>query len=215
MDTQERPGLLSPWDLLAAAGVAALSAFYAWVLPLLPDPVPTHFSSAGQANGWTPKAQLPWLIFGLPVLIWIVLLITGGLISLSQQDPAKARVAAVQPLRGFLGLGGAILMAGCLSIPVYGMDAIQLGVGCFFGCLILGIVFMVREAKVLLSAQSDAQNYRWGIFYVNPEDPRLWVEKRLGVGWTLNYARPAAYWMTLLLLLPIPLVLVLVRLLAK
>jgi hypothetical protein len=29
---------------------------------------------------------------------------------------------------------------------------------------------------------------------------RLWVRKRIGTGWTLNYARPAAYWITAFLL---------------
>jgi uncharacterized membrane protein len=62
---------------------------------------------------------------------------------------------------------------------------------------------MVKETKELLADQPDAEDYRWGIFYVNPDDPRLWVEKRLGVGWTLNYAHPSAWWMTLLLLLPV------------
>lgn len=28
----------------------------------------------------------------------------------------------------------------------------------------------------------------WGLFYVNQEDPRLWVLQRYGVGWTINWA---------------------------
>jgi uncharacterized membrane protein len=38
---------------------------------------------------------------------------------------------------------------------------------------------------------------RWiaGIFYGNPQDPALWVEKRFGIGWTLNFARPASWFM--------------------
>jgi uncharacterized membrane protein len=36
---------------------------------------------------------------------------------------------------------------------------------------------------------------RWigGIFYLNPQDPALWVEKRLGIGWTLNFGNPASW----------------------
>jgi uncharacterized membrane protein len=29
-----------------------------------------------------------------------------------------------------------------------------------------------------------------GIFYVNPADPALFVEKRLGIGYTLNFGNP-------------------------
>ncbi|MBX6342828.1 MAG: hypothetical protein IRY97_10250, partial [Thermomicrobiaceae bacterium] len=32
-----------------------------------------------------------------------------------------------------------------------------------------------------------------GFIYYNPDDPALMVPKRFGVGWTLNFARPAAW----------------------
>jgi uncharacterized membrane protein len=53
---------------------------------------------------------------------------------------------------------------------------------------------------------------RWvaGIFYYNLEDPDLWVEKRFGIGWTLNFARPASWLMLLGLLIPVAAVGVLV-----
>lgn len=35
--------------------------------------------------------------------------------------------------------------------------------------------------------------WKLGIFYVNPDDPRLIVRQRTGLGWTLNMARPAAW----------------------
>ncbi len=30
--------------------------------------------------------------------------------------------------------------------------------------------------------------WKWGIMYNNPGDPAIWVEKRIGIGWTLNFA---------------------------
>lgn len=41
-----------------------------------------------------------------------------------------------------------------------------------------------------LLTQEDDNYYIWGMFYYNPNDPALWVEKRAGVGWTINIARP-------------------------
>ena len=29
--------------------------------------------------------------------------------------------------------------------------------------------------------------WKWGIFYVNREDPKLFVPKRYGIGYTLNF----------------------------
>lgn len=37
------------------------------------------------------------------------------------------------------------------------------------------------------------QCWRAGLFYVNPDDPAVLVEKRFGIGYTLNFARPAAW----------------------
>ena len=30
--------------------------------------------------------------------------------------------------------------------------------------------------------------WKLGIFYFNPDDPALFVEKRFGIGWTVNFA---------------------------
>jgi uncharacterized membrane protein len=40
--------------------------------------------------------------------------------------------------------------------------------------------------------RDEDQYWKLGIIYFNPEDPALIVEKRFGVGWTLNFARPVA-----------------------
>ena len=52
-------------------------------------------------------------------------------------------------------------------------------------------------------ARGDNRHWVAGIFYYNPEDPELWVEKCFGIGWTLNFARPASWLMLLGLLIPV------------
>lgn len=41
--------------------------------------------------------------------------------------------------------------------------------------------------------RDDDRYWKLGIFYFNREDPALFLEKRFGVGWTINYARPLAW----------------------
>jgi uncharacterized membrane protein len=53
--------------------------------------------------------------------------------------------------------------------------------------------------------------WKAGIFYVNPDDPALIVEKRFGIGYTVNFGRPAS-WVILGLIILVPL---LVAFLAK
>lgn len=50
--------------------------------------------------------------------------------------------------------------------------------------------------------------WRAGMFYVNPDDPAVLVEKRFGIGYTLNFARPVAWILMafILALVTVPLV---------
>ena len=36
----------------------------------------------------------------------------------------------------------------------------------------------------------DSGNYKWGIFYCNRADSRIFVPKRFGFGYTLNFCKP-------------------------
>lgn len=40
--------------------------------------------------------------------------------------------------------------------------------------------------------RDDDRSWRLGIIYFNREDPAVFVQKRFGVGWTVNFARPTA-----------------------
>lgn len=39
----------------------------------------------------------------------------------------------------------------------------------------------------------DDRHWKGGLMYFNKEDPSLFVEKRFGIGWTINFARPISY----------------------
>jgi uncharacterized membrane protein len=39
----------------------------------------------------------------------------------------------------------------------------------------------------------DDRYWKLGAFYYNPEDPSIFVEKRFGIGWTLNFARAVSW----------------------
>ncbi len=41
--------------------------------------------------------------------------------------------------------------------------------------------------------QDEPKNWKLGIIYYNPSDPRTFVSKRVGIGWTLNFAQPLSY----------------------
>lgn len=49
--------------------------------------------------------------------------------------------------------------------------------------------------------RNNHEYWKWGIFYDNPNDPSIWVPKRTGLGWTLNFAYPLSYLIIALLVI--------------
>ena len=42
--------------------------------------------------------------------------------------------------------------------------------------------------------KTNPEYYKWGVFYFNREDSRVFVPKMVSrTGWTLNFARPETY----------------------
>ncbi|MCX2584325.1 DUF5808 domain-containing protein [Pedobacter sp. MR22-3] len=48
----------------------------------------------------------------------------------------------------------------------------------------------------------DLKNYRFGVFYFNPNDSRLLVPRKLSrmAGYTLNFAKPISYFFLIIFL---------------
>ena len=61
-----------------------------------------------------------------------------------------------------------------------------------------------QQAPGLTDTDEDTY-WKAGVFYVNRKDPSIFVEKRFGVGWTLNFGNPIGY-----LVIFIPLIIILV-----
>jgi uncharacterized membrane protein len=48
--------------------------------------------------------------------------------------------------------------------------------------------------KTLEKWHNDPKNWKWGLFYFNKEDKRLFVDKRNpNLGGTINFAHPKSY----------------------
>ena len=61
----------------------------------------------------------------------------------------------------------------------------------------------------VLVQRDDDRFWKGGIVYWNPKDPGIFVSKRFGIGWTVNFAKPIA-WLFLAALLAIAVAMVLV-----
>ena len=60
-----------------------------------------------------------------------------------------------------------------------------------------------KPTSTSYSNKDDDDFYKLGIFYYNPNDPSIFVEKRFGVGWSLNFGNKTALVFLVLLLIVI------------
>jgi uncharacterized membrane protein len=79
------------------------------------------------------------------------------------------------------------------------------------------VLFVYQSRKGIHQNQgglsADERYWKAGGTYYNPGDPALFVDKRYGVGWTLNMARPLS-WVMLGGILLIPLAIVVITAIA-
>lgn len=51
----------------------------------------------------------------------------------------------------------------------------------------------IKDASNDITEVDEEEYWKWGIFYYNPQDPSIFVEKRFGIGTTINLARWQAW----------------------
>jgi uncharacterized membrane protein len=72
----------------------------------------------------------------------------------------------------------------------------------------LGLSALAAESDdAPIGDHTPDEHWKWGQIYYNPDDAATWVEKRAGVGYTLNFAQPLA-WILMLTIAFGPLVVV-------
>ncbi len=79
-------------------------------------------------------------------------------------------------------------------------------------CVVSSIWLVARasaEPDDLPADVTPDECWKWGQFYYNPNDPSLMVEKRFGLGYTLNFAHWQC-WAMLGAILAVPLAIILV-----
>ncbi|HLW01918.1 MAG TPA: DUF5808 domain-containing protein [Ktedonobacterales bacterium] len=224
------PGMLTPlwWEVLPLSVIALTVLLLAQRYPTASTVIPVHFVM-GQADRFTTKSI--WTFFspvGGQLVLWLILTFLG--ISLSRSRVAPSTGAAGEAYRQmrarliFAFKTGSVIilsltillttgqnssgaMAGLTAALMLGWDIVIIALG-----LLLALRYgqsgwrQQRRAGAWLSPRGDATpDNAWigGVFYYNPDDPALFVDKRSGIGQSLNWGHPQARLILLGLLLVI------------
>jgi uncharacterized membrane protein len=219
-DTEAPQGdTLSPrWFLLYPLVVALtiLGIFLAW--PYAPDPIPMHYNGAGipdQFASKSPGAVLPMVL--IQVLEMAIFALTYLIIRRAKRqiDAADEQVSRQQGRRfrrvisASLLFGGALmgLYLGALQILMLLNGDSRLIIGSSIALLVLvgmgiaAMMYLVGQggSRIRIGSggpgtsvnRDDDRYWKLGQFYCNPADPALFLEKRFGLGYTINFGRPA------------------------
>lgn len=214
---------LLPMPLIALATAAFGLYFYDRV----PDMIPMHFNAQGVADRIVPKSATALLVIPLGQLFLSVTFFFAWLsirLSKQQLDPDAPEESLAQNRRFRRAWSAFLVRAGIamtlMFVPIQLTMMGMLDQMWFIVGIVLTTVLILADT-VRLSLRygqggsragtvkttdgtridrNDDRFWKLGSFYWNPEDPALFVEKRFGIGWTMNYARPLAWIATIGLL---------------
>lgn len=181
----------------------------------LPDQISMQINSAGQASNFMPKDH--GLIYLLLVQAGTLLLIMflQVIIKRAKQDISSRDVqASIQSnvtfryvfsiIIYFLGLAVGFVMYLSLLLTMGMIDSdlmLVLTLVITFLPVVLMLVYAVKlrqdgsgqDTGSDVIQKDDDKYWKLGVFYFNPNDPAVFISKRVGVGWSINHARWQAW----------------------
>jgi uncharacterized membrane protein len=187
-----------------------------------PAQIPLHFDIMGNATEFAGKSYLHVLmipissVFMLLIFVGIYFLIKRSKQEIESHDP---EISGQKDRRfrliwsGYLIIMFSVLITWFffLSLHVNGLLIIS---GDLFRVINMGIPFLILLSAITLAIKTgqsgsrlkssrtfssrdannadDDQYWKLGMIYYNPDDPSFFVEKRYGIGWTINFGHTAA-----------------------
>lgn len=219
----------SIWFMIPTIVVVLIGTYVISQYNSIPDIIPTHWGISGKANAFNDKTFISILsqvlmMVGLGGIIYISSV--GSLKSrakLSIDDINKSKKSHLHYLN-MLGFTFLILIIGCqvmlIHILISMYNASDVSPMILWPCIIVIILAAIYQTYLYYKSPSkskdavysvDDEDCVWifGCIYNNNNDPSLFVEKRFGVGWTVNIGTTAG---KLLFILPFAILLIILLL---
>lgn len=216
------------WLLPSLLFVIAMLVIAFLRYPYLPAQVPTHFGMDGQPNQWTAKMpgvlMMPALTLILTAfMVWLTYVITQARHQLDPNNPAadlqnqRQRQKTLSTLMLIIADISSLtfLLAQldiCQILPSNSSSIATLTLASPLLSLVIVIIvsyvfFRQRPQHATTTAprsnkamRDDDRYWIAGMIYNNPDDPSFLVEKRFGIGWTINFGHPQGRLFTIVIL---------------
>jgi len=211
-----------PWSFFAIPlGISGFLIIYSILhYDQMPTNIAVHWGPSGEADAWRNKTylsaiSLPLSMLMMQCMMWgITDSIKRSAIKIavnrkeeSLEDQLKTRkYMSWQILLVSYALTVLLTVLQLSNIyPAMTVGYKLLPVFVLFLAVVLGSLFIYvvkkRKHRVRYEENIDSQimdvdedrYWRGGLIYMNRQDPSIFVEKRFGVGWTMNLANPRGY----------------------
>ncbi|MEX2261080.1 MAG: DUF5808 domain-containing protein [Bryobacteraceae bacterium] len=219
-----RETLPGGWPLaLGPLAFVAAAAVYAWIFwERLPQRIPVHWGLDG-ADRWVDRTPLN--VFGFLMLLAsfcaVFLLLSYGMLAWSrtisvtgERARGESRFRRVT-LWLQIGLPYLVVIPGVVLAFWAEAPAVTLWPVLIIAVIVVALTMLIRmgqggsrladttEHQPPIGDRTPDAAWKWGVFYYNPDDPALVVEKRFGLGYTLNFGNRWSWVLTTALLLPV------------
>lgn len=218
--TADLPRPLSQrWDLLFIPFVLACIFLCVAGYGSMPEEIPVKFGMGGDVTTYIHKSPLS-ASFPALIAIFIDGFLAFShwtmLRSKKYADPAAPAQSAWAyamflhaqtilivvsgVLLGGVALSIALSFVGILTIGQAAAVSLVLILMVAAMSMVVSVVYGQNGSRLIASASTTSdvilrdndRFWKLGIFYVNSEDPALFLPERFGIGWTINWGRPAA-----------------------
>ncbi|WP_339259429.1 DUF5808 domain-containing protein [Paenibacillus sp. FSL R5-0713] len=216
------------WFLVHIAIIVAIAFITILNYNALPNVIPMKYDLQGNVTSSVPKTYLSVLAINLVQLgiIALMMLVNWSIKTSKQQlapsNPAQFAADHIRFRRKWslftiiTGLLLTILFA-FIQINMFVPNQVLLtaislitSVGILLGAILLSLTGRQGGGKIRNHQEdrerskeqpvNDDDYWKLGFIYFNANDPSFTVEKRYGIGWTINFARPLSWVLVLLII---------------
>ena len=224
--SEQKKKLIKKFKILFSIciGLSVISFLYVLIsYKNMPDIIITHWGAGGRPDGYSEKNILNVFFINFIDISMVLLFALMGIGSIGGNtyiDDDNLEVNRKKALKYLNGIGYYFLaltlsiQSITTTIPIFMVQEKNIPMWLALGSCIVPIFIVVPiiyfylmlsnikpKNRNIYTVENDDEKWIYGFIYYNKEDPKLMVEKRLGMGWNMNMAHPLGKLITIILVL--------------